>query len=500
MNGKKEFGDYQTPLAFARDVCGLIKAKCRHPEVVIEPTCGTGNFLKASLALSARDYYGIELDPTYCEQCRHELAQENVQIVNADIFAFDLKRLCADRDGILVLGNPPWATNAELSRRKSDNVPHKENIKSLEGFDALTGASNFDIAEYIILKAIDCIREKDSTLAMLCKTSVARNVFCELNRRGIGYRSFSIHRFNARNVFRVSASACLLLIEFGREENSARECKVYDLDSGDSLVETLNGESGSLRTADPGDDFNGRSCFEWRQGVKHDCSKVMELSFDGTHFFNGEHDIVDIENDYVFPLIKSSMFKHAIIERTSKYVIVTQTKLKQDTASIQSVAPHTWQYLCENRERFERRKSSIYRNTPPFSMFGIGEYSFAKYKLGISGFYKEPLFAILKGDAKPIMTDDTSYFIPFDTYDMAYTAMLCLNSERVRSYLLRASFRDAKRPYTKHLLNRLDFGKITNALTFHALSETESRMELPAFVKPEMYDRFKQMVSARASR
>ena len=74
------------------------------------------------------------------------------------------------------------------------------------------------------------------------------------------------------------------------------------------------------------DDFSGNCCFEWRQGVKHDCSKVMELSLNGTSFVNGLNESVDIERRYVFPLIKSSMFKSPIINAFTKYVIVTQKK------------------------------------------------------------------------------------------------------------------------------------------------------------------------------
>ena len=33
------------------------------------------------------------------------------------------------------------------------------------------------------------------------------------------------------------------------------------------------------------------------------------------------------------------------------------------------------------------------------------------------------------------MTDDTSYFIGFDSYDMAYIAMLLLNSEKIQQFL-----------------------------------------------------------------
>ena len=107
-------------------------------------------------------------------------------------------------------------------------------------------------------------------------------------------------------------------------------------------------------------------------------------------------------------------------------------------------------------------------------MFGVGGYSYSRYKVGVSGFYKKPLFSVLySNDNKPVMTDDTSYFICFDSYDMAYTAMLLLNSKKVQGFLTSIAFLDAKRPYTKKVLERIDFFKIVNSLTFDELARTE---------------------------
>src|SRR5207302_7770979 len=77
---------------------------------------------------------------------------------------------------LLVVGNPPWVTNSELGTLGSDNLPQKTNIKGLRGIEARTGGSNFDIAEYIWLKLIRELASERPRIALLCKTSVARNV------------------------------------------------------------------------------------------------------------------------------------------------------------------------------------------------------------------------------------------------------------------------------------------------------------------------------------
>lgn len=78
-------------------------------------------------------------------------------------------------------------------------------------------------------------------------------------------------------------------------------------------------------------DFEGNSQFEWRQGVKHDCSSIMELeTVDEQTYINKKKQQVKIEKTLVYPLIKSSGFKSCIInEQFKKNVIVTQKKDKR---------------------------------------------------------------------------------------------------------------------------------------------------------------------------
>ena len=126
-------------------------------------------------------------------------------------------------------------------------------------------------------------------------------------------------------------------------------------------------------------------------------------------------------------------------------------------------------------------------------MFGVGDYSFAPYKVGVSGFYKKPLFSLLTAD-KPVMTDDTSYFLSFDNYDDAYTMMLLLNSQPVQEYLTSIAFLDSKRPYTVKLLSRVDLKKCITNVSVSELILTESILKLPSVITLDMYSRLKAKV------
>lgn len=501
MSGKREYGDYQTPVEFAEKVCFYLD-KILHvkPTAVIEPTCGEGSFLKSSLLFNAKEYYGIEINSDYCQKCSDSIKDNRVKIINSDFFSFSLKSLIKDKTQILVIGNPPWVTNSTLSVLSSQNLPTKGNFKRLKGIEAITGASNFDICEYIILKIIEELKNTNAIISMLCKTSVARNIFKELKRKNVSFISCDILEFDSAKVFNINASACVLVIRLSDKTTSSNICNVYDFDNPE-IIKSQFGYSNGMLYSELDSDFeifDGRCCFEWRQGVKHDCSKIMELSLYNGMLQNGLNQNIQIESDLVFPLIKSSMFKYPVINSFSKYVIVTQRKVREETKHLEYDVPKTWKYLNNHSVFFNNRKSSIYRNAPPFSMFGVGDYSYSKFKVGVSGFYKRPLFSVLySSDEKPVMTDDTSYFICFEQYDMAYAAMLLLNSAEVQTFLTKIAFRDSKRPYTKKVLERLDFAKIINRLTIDDLVQTEHSLELNEYITPVKYDSFKELINLK---
>ena len=501
MNGsdlKKEFGDYQTPEPFAEVVCKLLRDKLNiDPKIIIEPTSGLGNFLCAALKTftDIRQVIGVEINTSYCNECKKHITDKRVHIFNENFFTYPIEMHIKNEE-TLFLGNPPWATNSELNF----NLPNKENFKKLSGTDAITGASNFDICEYIILKLMEKSIGRKVSIAMLCKTSVARNVLLEIDRKDMCIDAVEIYKFDSAKVFGISASACLLYIKMSVSDVKCRECVVYEMNDPGVVQGKIFFKDGKLNNLNEGIvDLDGICGIEWRQGVKHDCAGVMELEKKGEHIYkNKNKEEIELEDSLVFPLMKSSSFKKPVINTDfKKYVIVTQKKAREETEYIKELAPKTWKYLWDRKEIFESRKSSIYKGAPAFSMFGVGEYSYAKYKVGISGFYKKPLFTLIYNEEKagqPIMVDDTSYFLSFNNFSNAYTCMLLLNSSKVQEFLFSISFQDAKRPYTKKVLQRLDLNKCVKNITLNELVETEKALGLQYTITQEMYTEFEDYI------
>lgn len=243
--------------------------------------------------------------------------------------------------------------------------------------------------------------------------------------------------------------------------------------------------------------IDGKCPFEWRQGVKHDCSRVMELTYNGEKrtFFNGLKESVDVEEQCIYPLLKSSDLKKYRINDTRKYVIITQKKIKQETESLRFDFPKLWKYLLENASYLDKRKSTIYKKAPRFSIFGIGLYSFKKYKVAVSGFYKEPRFSLVYSD-KEIMLDDTCYFIGFDDYKSALISMLLLNHSVVTKFIKSIAFLDSKRPFTKEVLMRIDLNKVTEILRLGDLLESAFENKIEFDINEEDYEKYKQSIKS----
>lgn len=56
----------------------------------------------------------------------------------------------------------------------------------------------------------------------------------------------------------------------------------------------------------------------------------------------------------------------------SRYMLVAQRTVGEDTSGIAREAPYTWRYLQSYAHLLDRRASSIYRNRPRFSIFCVG--------------------------------------------------------------------------------------------------------------------------------
>jgi hypothetical protein len=476
---KIEYGDFQTPDELARQVCQVLAARGLRPASIVEPTCGRGSFLLAAMSHfpEAKTVLGLEVNGNVLEEARARVSlrapRPHMDLREGDFFHFEWPRVLNTLpEPVLVVGNPPWVTNAELGGLGSANLPAKSNFQNRRGLDALTGKSNFDIAEWMVIHLLDWLNGRQATVAMLLKTAVARRVLLHAWKSGFSLAGAALLTFDARKYFGVGVEACLLIVELC-PEHTAQDCQISDLVHPGRTVRVITYDNGTLIANKAA--FNrwhhltqgaaNKTAYRWRSGLKHDCAPVMELGRDGSLLRNGLSEVVDIEDECIYPLLKGSDVAKGNVSHPKHAVIVTQKETGQDTAYLALTVPRTWQYLCDHAAPLDSRRSSIYRRRPRFSVFGIGGYSFAPWKVAISALHKKLQFsAVGSYQGKPIILDDTCYHLSCVRSEEAELLATLLNSETAKAFFDAFIFWDSKRPITVDVLGRLDILALADEL------------------------------------
>lgn len=476
---KVEYGDFQTPYDLALKICKTLSLEGVKPNSILEPTCGTGNFLMASIDtfVDCSCFKGFDIKKSYIDGIKETVKMhnnyKNIYLNTGDFFEinwdYELENM---PEPILIVGNPPWVTNSQLGALGSKNIPIKSNFQNMKGFDALTGKSNFDISEWMIIKMMEWIEKRKATVAMLCKTSVARKIleYAWKSDRKIG--SEKIYRIDSKKHFEISADACLLIIQ-SAETSSNKTCDIYDDLSFNKKTQVIGYRDGFLISSIQDYEntkylLDKKGNCKWRTGIKHDLSKIMEIVKVGEDKYkNGLGEEFYLEKDYLYPLMKGSDISNGIKPR--KWLIVTQKSVNDDVNEIKKTSPKTWEYLIKYKKLFDDRASSIYKNRPPFSIFGVGDYTFSEWKIAIPALYKKCEFSLIgKYENKPIVFDDTVNFLPVKDKKDAEFLLNSLNSKLAVDFYKSFIFFDSKRPITIQLLKYLDIAKLTTNLKIKA--------------------------------
>lgn len=474
---KVEYGDFQTPLELAEKICHKLVELGVSPDVIVEPTCGIGNFIEAA----ARSFHlaskiiGVEINPNYLQEIKNkkQLSQdERIAIKQGNFFDFDWSSSIDKIEGkILVLGNFPWVTNSQQGAIAGKNLPQKTNFQARSGLDAITGKSNFDISEWMLIQSIQSLQKREAYLVMLCKTSVSRKILSYIHSRNLNIAYCATYKIDAKKYFDANVDACLLVCKFDSNSHNYF-CDVFSSLEADTYYRIGYRNNILIRDVTCFDKlqclYDQKQQKKWRSGIKHDCSSVMELRKVDDSFVNGLGEVVNIEETCLFPLLKGSDVAQNRTEIIDRYVLVTQRFIGESTEYIQKLAPKTWNYLETHAEYLDSRKSKIYQTSHRFSMFGVGSYTFAPWKIAICGLYKKLYFRLIgKTNNKATVFDDTVYFLSFEDEKAAYKTFMLLTSRLAIDFYESLIFWDEKRPIKSSILNSLDLSAIAERLSIN---------------------------------
>lgn len=484
MKNDYALGDWQTPPSLAHAVVRALRRNGFSWSRVLEPTCGVGNFIAAALDDPyTEELVGIDIQAQHIASARQRFAvcaPVAPRLLEADILTVDPASDVDWRSNgpLLVLGNPPWATNAAIGARGGTPRRAVSNTHGLSGLDAITGAANFDLAEAITLHLLTTLPHNNLIVALLMKNTVARRILMRARKLGLPISRAAMMQIDAQASFGAAVDACLLVLQLQTPAANSEFPQI-------AVYETLESPKPARRMGFVGDDLtpdiaayrqiawaDGVSPVKWRQGIKHDAAEVLELALSEGTLRNRGGEIVDVEPEWVYPLIKGSMLFKGDVVDVSLRTILTQRSLADDTADLAMHAPRLWDYLEGHAEVFDRRKSRIYQGRSRYAMFGVGPYSFSEYKPAVSGLHKVARVRLVPPTAgRPAMLDDTCYFAESDGPAQAAVLTALLNSEPATELLRALTFVDAKRPITARLLRRVDLSAILARLDRRELLE-----------------------------
>jgi hypothetical protein len=477
----KELGDFQTPSSLTDTICSLIESFNFNPSILIEPSCGKGNFIISALKKfpTIKTVIAIELQESYKEEFfrninNSEIDTSNINIIfKTDSFfninfdeLFKKHKIDKLNHSFLILGNPPWVTNSYLGLLSSHNIPKKNNTKTqFKGLDALTGKSNFDIAETFIVELHEFFNKKNSIIALICKTATIQNIIKNKALKNSDYDLTSF-LFDSKKEFGISASANVIIMK--KKKNQAKtetSCSVYMLYNQDEQLYSYGYKFdyfvSNIEVYKQKCNLEGKFEYEWRQGLKHDAGSVLVLKKITSRTYKSKiSNLIELEDDLVYPFLKSSDIKDPFIRNSRYYILLPQQKLGENPTEKLKNFPKTLNYLQSNLFYFTKRKSRIYNNQQQFSIFGIGNYSFKPYKIVVSGFYKTLRFSlVIPQENKQVMIDDTCYSLSFDNFTEAVFIWIILNSKLVTEFFHSIVFLENKRPFKKEILQRLELKK-----------------------------------------
>lgn len=466
--GKVEFGDFQTPLTLAQAVCATLRRQGITADHILEPTCGEGSLLLAAAeSFPQARLHGFEINEKHLATANTRLATAGhagrTRLQAVDFFTHEWETELAPLGHLLVLGNPPWVTQAAVGVVAGRNLPDKSNLDGLRGIAAKTGKANFDIAEWILIRLLRALRGRNATIAVLCKSATARKVLRHAWRNDLRVSAASLHAIDAMAHFGVAVDACLFIARLGR--NGPEQADLYpDLDAatpvrqiglaGQDLVSDLTAYRRMRH-------FEGLHPYQWRSGVKHDCATILELTRCGANLYcNKLGQKIELEPEVIYPWFKGTDLKNDA-PATRFSLLLTQTRPGEDSTRRFRHAPLALRYLQQHLPVFAARKSSIYNKRDQFAIFGVGEYTFSTWKVALSALHRQPRFVVVGPEAgRPVLFDDTCYFIAMGSQPEAALVARILNSQPCQEFLSTLTFPGAKRTVTVEMLQRLNLSAL----------------------------------------
>ncbi len=394
-----------------------------------------------------------------------------------------------------VIGNPPWIKWEFLSDDYKDKLSTLYldiyKLFSHTGMRASLGFAHDDISIMFTYVAMDKYLKSDGVLSFVLKQTLYKSV------AGNQFRSFQIEKFTETIPVKcLKVHDLILLNPFGKgqetsiavlkknsvntypvpyykwiknKRGSFKDAEGLDVIKRNTTIEELDAypdpsskEKTAIWITIPKGEMvpkvsNNLNYYKPRHGVVNDLNGVFIVDINGKKPSSlvsvtnqGDKGRVktkvvtkDIESDLIYPLIKPSNVEKWGLNGYN-YMIVPQRKDGEDNITdIQINYPSTYAYLFDFKNELLSRKSKWFKgpNKPFYSLFGIGDYTFQKYKIIWCCMSYKPHFVVVSSiddefiGSKEVIPDNTIGYISTNDEDEAHYICAILNSSEVEKIL-----------------------------------------------------------------
>jgi SAM-dependent methyltransferase len=506
----------------------------------LDPSCGTGAFLAPLWQKGYEKVYGFELDPLVALTAQFSyLSQRVAQKTNSSpIFQLDAFSLAsAERqlfmaetlitfeeagksaESILsvdcLIGNPPWVTWADLSK------PYREFLKPLwfenglvqkKGYRLLLGNSRADIAHLFTFHCMETFLKDNGIIAFLLPLSAIKGSEASSHFRSFRLASgkeievLEIHDLSAIRPFDDAVGdTCILIarkcgitkypipyVEWRQSPGGIeklRRCAFIPTPAGPFLL--LHNEKSEHVIPK----MLGASDYQARQGINTCGANAI--------FFFEPENIPNIEEAYLYPLLRYNDVQrwHAVptlrvlfpYDRENPKTPIALSEIRRDS-------PKSYRYFTKHRTTLKNRTSAVIQNNIKnnlyHTLFGVGSYTFARWKVVWQSFGAKKMSAavVSKEKCKPIIPNQALHcYIATDERDEAYFLAGVLNS-----FLFEYAVGSINKPGSKSyaqpsILNKIRIPRYENSLSLHRqITELSKQLHIewknPSRVKEYEHD------------
>jgi SAM-dependent methyltransferase len=477
-------GEYYTPDWLAHFV--LERLGYSGEGRLLDPSCGSGTFLALAYRLlkkqdrSLNNIAGIDVNPLACLSAKANL------LLSLDNWEapLELPIYCADTllnppdlgKFDFVVGNPPWVNWETLppeTRERSKALWLHYGLFTHRGFDSILGKGKKDLALLLTYAVMDKYLADDGKMAFILTQSVLKS-----SGAAEGFRRFNspfqpqaVDDFSRVNLFSGAETRPIVLyLGKGKIEPipytlwQSPQKNIPD-DAPASIIDSFRqshfvaepiGKAGSAWLTGQVDaiyalrKLRGKSTYDahagvftggangvyWLQvlGEENGLLRVRNMP-DAAKIAVPQVEAL-IEPEFVFPFLRGRDVTRWQAIPTAHILVVQDPQKRMGYAEnwLQAKYPYTYAYLSQF-EGILRQRPTLKRyfkaDAPFYSMFDVGAYTFAPYRVLWHGFGRRTMAAAVVGsvEGKAIMSNQAMHpFIGLDDEDEAHYLAACLNS------------------------------------------------------------------------